>query len=609
MKTENSKKILVCIDCQNDFITGSLAVPGAEDAMKRLANYIESHSQEYETIVITKDWHPENHSSFQKNGGIWPEHCVANSKGSEIYPELKSALDNVIFTTRIVEILKGENPDKEEYSAFETPIDDLFKQKDIQVDICGIAGDFCVKESVKDILKHYPDIYLNILPDFIASLDGGQTIDKLSRSLETMHMAYDAGDIVKDLADTDFYTLTVMYCVMMNFPRAEVEYDFFDRNKETFPDGFDLALRLQLYRFSNKTFSKKCADYLRKNANYLPEWYIVFMENFKPDFSTLDIYLDQDNHLHIKVKGKWWSGIIWEMPILSCVSELMHMYRGEFAYYDPNKEKEYAKEKILKCMQNNLQVSDMGTRRRFSAQHQDLVVRTMVETYNDFKDIYSGKFIGTSNILLAEKYNTKVIGTQSHQLASFIEACVVNIWQSGHYLSEKWNETFVGNLGIALIDCFTSKVFLNSMSLMDAKLWSGFRVDSGDEFKVYDMIIERLKQLKINPEEKSVVFSNSLNINKAIEIQKYVDSQEQHMKPSFGIGTFFTCDLASKVPNDAGEMTKIKPMNIVLKATKGRITEQREWHDLVKLSDDDGKGVGNQRKIEYLREQIKNVEN
>ena len=105
-----------------------------------------------------------------------------------------------------------------------------------------------------------------------------------------------------------------------------------------------------------------------------------------------------------------------------------------------------------------------------------------------------------------------------------------------------------------------------------AMMYKGLRVDSGNEEEQTEKIIEKYRQLGIDPATKQVCYSNGLNIDRALEIHRYVNGRVQD---SFGMGTFLTCDV-----------TGCEPMNIVLKLTKCRITEKREWHDCVKLSCD-----------------------
>ena len=74
------RKILICVDCQYDFIEGgSLGVDGAREAMNRLVEFIKAHYKEYDLIIFTADWHLPSHCSFEANGGIWPRHCVEYS--------------------------------------------------------------------------------------------------------------------------------------------------------------------------------------------------------------------------------------------------------------------------------------------------------------------------------------------------------------------------------------------------------------------------------------------------------------------------------------------------------------------------------------------------
>ena len=95
----------------------------------------------------------------------------------------------------------------------------------------------------------------------------------------------------------------------------------------------------------------------------------------------------------------------------------------------------------------------------------------------------------------------------------------------------------------------------------------------------------------IDPATKQVCYSNGLNIDRALEIHRYVNGRVQD---SFGMGTFLTCDV-----------TGCEPMNIVLKLTKCRITEKREWHDCVKLSCDLSKTLGLKEKCDYLKNLLK----
>ena len=108
-------------------------------------------------------------------------------------------------------------------------------------------------------------------------------------------------------------------------------------------------------------------------------------------------------------------------------------------------------------------------------------------------------------------------------------------------------------------------------------------------------IIAKYKSLGIDPATKQVCYSNGLDIDKAIEIHNYVAGRVQD---SYGVGTHLTCDV-----------TGADPMNIVVKLTRGRITELREWHDCVKLSCNLSKTLGNPEKCAYLISLLNKTEN
>ena len=189
------KNILLIVDPQNDFITGTLAVEGAKEKIMKLA---ESDLSKYDYVCVTLDSHPENHMSFKENDGIWPKHCVIYTNGWDI-PEY---LDNSFrkFNKQTFKPIhfyhKGTEAIKEEYSIFDnaedghtlaTQIIELFKQDNIYIDICGIAGDYCVLETLKGLRKIIGDNYIRVRTEFTASIDGGE---KLLRYLDENNINY-----------------------------------------------------------------------------------------------------------------------------------------------------------------------------------------------------------------------------------------------------------------------------------------------------------------------------------------------------------------------------------------------------------------------------------
>ena len=395
--------------------------------------------------------------------------------------------------------------------------------------------------------------------------------------------------IINHFTDNDLYTFTCMYYVLQKYPRAETEYTFFDRNKTCYPKGFDALLREQLEHLAEVTITDEERAFMTRSFPFLPYWFInVFLRGFRFNPAELTITQDEEGHLDISVKGKWWSTIIWEMPILATISELMHILNGDTAKYDA--EAEYAKslDKGRQIWQGGLTLGDMGTRRRFSFAHQERVIDALKQSYREVYEETAGKcgkFTGTSNVYFAMKKGIPCLGTMSHQCISF-EEIVSGVIECNYNVMNKWSEVYDGNVGIFLYDCFGDRVFFNNLSKRMAMTFSGLRIDSGVEEEQIDLIVAKYKQLGIDPMTKQAVFSNGLDIKRAIEIHRYCEGK---IVDSYGVGTFLTCDV-----------TGCSPMNIVIKLVRGRITESREWHPCVKLSCDKGKTLGDKQKCEYL---------
>lgn len=177
------KNILLIVDPQNDFISGSLPVENAEEKMLKLSNYLNEKGSNYDKIYVTMDSHPENHCSFKENGGIWPKHCITNTSSWEIFNHLNKVLNDL---ENVEYYHKGTEENKEEYSIFENNLDGITllnnikniieKDSDTFIDVCGIAGDYCVLETIKGLTELINNDYIYILEEFVASIDGGKKL-------------------------------------------------------------------------------------------------------------------------------------------------------------------------------------------------------------------------------------------------------------------------------------------------------------------------------------------------------------------------------------------------------------------------------------------------
>ena len=389
--------------------------------------------------------------------------------------------------------------------------------------------------------------------------------------------------IINHFTDNDLYTFSCQYYIMQQYPRAEVEYTFIDRNNTVYPEGFDKLLQQQVDYMRNVIITDEEIEFMTTRCVWLPVWYFIFLRGYRFNPGEVEISQDEEGHLSIRIVGKWFSTIMWEMPLLSCISEIIHILNGDDEKYDIEIERQKVVEKSEKIFSSGLVLGDMGTRRRFSYEHQKMVLETMAEVYRSKQ--WEGIFTGTSNVYLAMLLDLKPLGTLSHQIISF-EENVSGVFECNYSVMKKFSDVYDGNNGIYLYDCFGDELFFKNLSKRMAMMYSGLRVDSGVEEEQTEKIIEKYISLGIDPTTKQVVYSNGLDIDRCIEIHRYCNGRVQD---SYGVGTNLMCDI-----ND------VRPSNIVIKLTKCRITEAREWHNCIKLSCDKGKILGNPKKCRYI---------
>jgi len=136
---------LLVIDYQNDFARpdGALSVPGGEAIVGRINEM--ARLEQFDLVVATRDWHPREHGSFERLGGIWPDHCVQGTAGAELHPALELQNIDVVLD-------KGQDPATPGYSAFESPeLSELLRNRDIaRLTVIGLATEYCVKNTALD---------------------------------------------------------------------------------------------------------------------------------------------------------------------------------------------------------------------------------------------------------------------------------------------------------------------------------------------------------------------------------------------------------------------------------------------------------------------------
>ena len=386
--------------------------------------------------------------------------------------------------------------------------------------------------------------------------------------------------IIKSVLDTDLYKFTTSYAYSKLFPRAYGEFEFLDRSNEDYPEGFDELLREQIKKMEELYLTDEEQEFLTKKLPYLPPIYIDFLKGFRFKSSEVKVWME-GKKLKVKATGLLYRITLWETPILATISELYFKLTGQFPNISYMEETAIKKAKLL--TENNITYSLFGMRRRYSFDVESKITELL-------KDYSGTNFFGTSNVYLAFKHNLNVSGTHPHEWVQFHGS--IYGYKMANYMSmENWINVYDGDLGTVLTDTYTTEIFLRNFSKKHAALFTSLRHDSGDAMAFADKVIERYEELRINPQIKYIVFSDSLNVEKAIAIKEYCGDR---IGASFGIGTNLTND----VGND------IKGKNIVMKLFRCKMTEKEQWHECVKLSDVEGKHTGSKREIHLAQETL-----
>lgn len=383
--------------------------------------------------------------------------------------------------------------------------------------------------------------------------------------------------IVKTLLDTDLYKFTTSYAYIKLFPSAMGTFSFNDRNQTPYTEEFLQQLKAEIENLSLIRLTKEELEYMTRNCRFLPGVYWEWLSSFRFDADKIDVHLDENRHLHIEVSDFLYKATLYEVPLLALVSEIKNRLHGYVADMDGILRKLADKAELSN--RHGIRFSEFGTRRRFSADVQEAVIRYLKE-----KARYC---TGTSNCHFAMKYDMKMMGTHPHEWFMFHGAQFG--YKHANYMAlENWVNVYDGDLGIALSDTYTTDIFLSNLSRKQAKLFDGVRCDSGNEFEFIDKLVARYRGFSIDATTKTIVFSNALDFNKALEIQEYCRDK---IRCSFGIGTNLT--------NDTG----FKPSNIVMKLTQCKMNPNQEWRECIKLSDDEGKHTGSLEEVQtFLHE-------
>ena len=382
------------------------------------------------------------------------------------------------------------------------------------------------------------------------------------------------------ILDTDLYKFTVSYAYMKMFPNAECTFTFKDRNNIKRSEEFLNAFKNKIRQYELVHLTDEEYNWLTTNdsISFIPPHYWEWLMSFRFDMDKMNIYLDEDGVLCVDVTDKCYKASLYEIPVLFSIPEVNNAGKP----IDWERTIYKLKEKVEIANKEGMLFSEFGTRRRFSYDVQDKIIGYLKDN--------AKTCVGTSNVHFAMKYNMRPCGTHPHEWFMF-HGAQFGYKNANYFALENWVNVYDGDLGIALSDTYTSDVFFRNFSLKHAKLFDGVRQDSGDEYEFVNKTINFYVNKGINYHNKTIVFSNALDFPKAVKILKYC--QEKGINASFGIGTNLTCDVY------APDGTKYDAENIVMKMSRCRMTPNQPWYITIKISDDLGKHMGDNKEFEH----------
>jgi nicotinate phosphoribosyltransferase len=374
-----------------------------------------------------------------------------------------------------------------------------------------------------------------------------------------------ASPILTSLLDTDAYKLHMQQAVYHRYADSRVVAEFRCRGDELLGEYAE-EIRHQVELMSELALSEDEFNYLSA-LPFFSQDYLQWLRTFRYNPRHVEVS-NRSGHLHIRIAGPWREVIMWEVPLLAVISEVVHKHRS------PGVTPEMAVEQLRKNLQKFKQESadidtsafklmDFGTRRRFSGEVQRAIVSTLKQEFP--------YLVGTSNYDLAHKLQLNPVGTQAHEWFQAHQQLSPVLASSQRAALQAWLDEYPDQLGIALTDCITMDAFLRDFGPKFANAYQGLRHDSGDPFEWGEKAIAHYQTLGIDPMTKTLVFSDNLDLDKALDLYRHFHTR---IKLIFGIGTRLTCNIP-----------QVKPLNIVIKLV------QCNGKPVAKLSDSPGKTI------------------
>lgn len=387
--------------------------------------------------------------------------------------------------------------------------------------------------------------------------------------------------LIQSPADTDAYKFSMAQYALHRAPTAKVEYKFVNRSPVDLRPLRE-KIQEQINLLADLRYTDAEIAHLARHP-WFTEDFLLFLKLFRFDPSSV-VISEIDEKLDIRVHGPWVHRIFFEIHILAIVTELhfQHTFAptDRAAAYNAGIAKLREELTAVKAFvakhgaAKPFRLIEMGTRRRVSREYQSMVLDVLK---NEIPD----QLFGTSNVQFSLEKNLRDVGTMAHEFLQVHQQIGPRLENAQKAALEGWVQEFRGHLGTALTDVITYDAFLRDFDLYYAKLFDGVRHDSGDPFVFGEKTITKFKSLGIDPANKVAVFSDSLNLRKALLL---CEAFEGRLRTSYGIGTTLTASIPG-----------YKALNVVMKPLKvnGRA--------VAKISDSPGKSICDDKEfLNYL---------
>ena len=377
--------------------------------------------------------------------------------------------------------------------------------------------------------------------------------------------------MIRSILDTDLYKFTMLQTMFHRHTNLNGTYIFKCRNKDVvFTKEMVEEINAQIDHLCSLSFTDEELDYLASLRFMKPD-FIEFLRIWHPLRRYVMTWLDTDEpgmregSLGIRIEGPLFNTMMFEIYLLAIVNEVY--FRMKYNYLDlidSARERLYHKlygfSYVDEIGQSNplytFKFAEFGTRRRLSREWQDYVMAELINT---------GHCVGTSNVYLAMKYGIKAIGTYAHEYVQMFQGVPgIQLAYTNKAALEEWFEEYQGDLGTALTDTLGTDLFLRDFNKLQSMCYTGVRHDSGDPYEWGEKMIQHYHKMGIDPHTKTLLFSDSLDFEKA---QAIWDHFSADINVSFGIGTYLTND------------TSVDPLNIVIKL------QYVNGHPVAKISD------------------------